>query len=120
MTMITTTLYYMAIHHNEDDTYCYNYCRGRALSKKEYDNITLDELRGASDKLTLLGCEFIDTDKGIIFRPTPEADRAFNAMSAEGLKEAIRKHHAVLMRSNEPSHRYVYSMFTKGPTKRRD
>ena len=38
-------------------------------------------------------------------------------MSAEQLKEAIQQHNAVLMRSPEPLHRYVFSVFTKGPRK---
>ena len=46
MTVITTTLYYEDIH-GKDDKYHDDYFLGRALTKDEYDNITVDELRAA-------------------------------------------------------------------------
>jgi hypothetical protein len=106
MIQITTTLYY-----DDDDFW------GRALTKDEYDNITADELRDAINH-SICRCEIgIDDGDGRDLRPTPEADRVFNAMSAEQLKEALQKHNAVLMRAHEPLDRYVFPVFTKGPRK---
>ena len=57
-----------------------------------------------------------DSDSKDLF-PTPEAERTAKAMSAEQWKEAIQQHNAVLIRSPEPLHRNVFSVFAEGPRK---
>ena len=63
---------------------------GRALTEAEYDTISKDELReaiGNSYSLFLLdiGDTFLDN------RPTPAAEREFDAMSVEAVLEAMRQ-----------------------------
>src|SRR4051812_15604226 len=116
MAVIRTTLYYEDAQlkndtHNDDDFY------GRALTKDEYENITADELRDAINHsifMEEIGIGDVDSKD---LRPTPEAERTAKAMSVQQLKEAIQQHNAVLMRSREPLHRYVFAVVTKGPRK---
>jgi hypothetical protein len=108
MTVITTTLYY------DDDKPPSLF--GRALTKSEYDTITKKILReaiGNSYRLFLLdiGDTFLDN------RPTPAAEREFDAMSVEAVLEAMQRNKVLLLRSPELLHRYVWPVITKGPTR---
>ena len=108
MTVITTTLYYDINSRDE--------LIGRALTEAEYDTISKDELReaiGNSYSLFLLdiGDTFLDN------RPTPAAEREFDAMSVEAVLEAMRQHKVLLLRSPELLPRNEWPMITKGPNK---
>ena len=108
MTVITTTLYY------DDDKP--PSLIGRALTKAEYDTISKHELRqaiGNSYSLFLLdiGDTFLDN------RPTPAAEREYEAMSVEAVKEAMQRNKVLLLRSPEPLYRIEWPVITKGPNK---
>jgi hypothetical protein len=109
MTVVTTTLYYDSDHQDED------YLFGRALTEVEHANITADEIRDAISH-SMFWCE-LGLEDGPGMRPTPEAVRAFNALTIEQLKEALRKNNAILIRCNTPEYRNVFPVFTKGPRK---
>jgi hypothetical protein len=108
MTVITTTLYYDP--DNRDEFF------GRALTKDEYDTISKDELREAiGNSYSLFHLDIGDTF--LDDRPTPAAEREFDAMSVEAVKEALRRNKVLLLRSPEPLDRYVWPVFTKGRNK---
>jgi hypothetical protein len=108
MTVIATTLYY-----DDDEPPS---LLGRALTEAENDTISKYELREAIDNsyhlfLLDIGDTFPDD------RPTPAAEREFDAMSVEAVLEAMRRNKVLLLRSPELLHRYVWPVFTKGPNK---
>ena len=108
MTVITTTLYY-----DDDEPPS---LLGRAVTKGEYDTISKNELRDAIRNcydLVCLGIGDIYIDLGT----TPAADREFNAMSVETVKEVLRQHNVLLLRSPQPLCRFDWPVFTKGPRK---
>jgi len=110
MTVITTMLYYDGFGYDDDDFI------GRALTKDEYDNIMAHEiLDGVNHSICLdeLGIGECDKD----WRPSPEALRIAESMTAEQLKKTLQQHNAVLVRCRELSERYVFPVFTKGPRK---
>jgi hypothetical protein len=108
MTVITTTLYYDI---NDPDKLI-----GRALTKTEYDTFSKDELREAisnSYSLFLLdiGDTFLDN------RPTPAAEREFEAMSVKAVLESMRRNKVLLLRSPDLLFRFDWPVITKGPNK---
>ena len=108
MTVITTTLYY--------DIFGGEELIGRTLTHAEDDTISKDELKAAIGNLYSLflldiGDTFLDD------RPTPAAEREFDAMSVKTVKEVLRQHKVLLLRSPKLLHRYVWPVFTKGPRK---
>ena len=90
MTVITTTLYY-----DDDEPPS---LLGRAVTKGEYDTISKNELREAIRNCYDLVCLGIG-DGFIDIVTTPAAEREFNAMSAETVKEVLRQHNVLLLRS---------------------
>jgi hypothetical protein len=110
---ITTTLYYVG--DCKKHTFCDVDLLGRALTQQEYANITAEELRDAICHSTFLW--EIDIEEGPDMHPTPDGWREFIALSAEQLKERLRKKGALLIRSHEPLFRNEFPPITKGPRK---
>jgi hypothetical protein len=110
---ITTTLYYVG--DCKKHTFSDIDLLGRALTQEEYGNITAEELRDAICHSPYLCC--IDIEEGPGMRPTLKGWQELIALSAEQLKERLRKHEALLIRSHEPLFRNEFPLITKGPRK---
>ena len=113
MTVITTTLYYESLCGGRRTA---NELYGRALTDAEIATISKGELGdaiGNSYELFLLdiGDTFLDD------RPTPAAEREFEAMSVEAVVESMRRNDVLLLRSPEPLYRIEWPVITKGPNK---
>jgi hypothetical protein len=114
---VTTTLYYVDDfpRPGEEHRFSDEDLLGRALTQREYENITVQELRDAICHSPYLCC--IDIEEGPGMRPTLKGWQEFIALSAEQLKERLRKNEALIIRSREPLFRNVFPPITKGPRK---
>ena len=113
---VTATLYYDNFPWPEEKhSFSDDYLLGRALTQEEYKNITAEELRDAICHSAYL-CQ-IDIEEGPDMYPTPDGWREFIALSAEQLKERLRKNEALLIRSHEPLFRNEFPLIAKGPRK---